>query len=231
MTHVHRMLQDMADAFSRKISEDLALRVQLEIQHGPGPWHVIVEPRCRVTVAPGSDPQSHVILAMTERTLRDLYTGEMTALTAAAKASVSDPAPLEYRLGPGQSLGSQLYADMLSFLQHFFTCAEPERIVLDESSARKVHGANAVALFYQPGFRSAWYQVQKGEQLNEPGDTNPFPQAFVFISGEGWARIGEKTLAVRAGEAYFVPPGSDHIVWTDEEEPVTLLWLAWGEGA
>lgn len=231
MTDVHRMLQDMADGFSRKISGDLALRVQLEIQQGPGPWHVIVEPRCRVTVAPGPDPQSHVILVMTERMLRKLYTGQMTALTAGAKASVSDPAPLEYRLGPGQSFSPQLYADMLYFLQHFFTCTEPERIVLDESYARKVHGANAVALFYQPGFRSAWYQVKKGEQLNEPGDTNPFPQAFVFISGVGWTRIGEKTLPVRAGEAYFVPPGSDHIVWTDEEEPVTLLWLAWGEGA
>ncbi len=225
------MLQDMADGFSRKVSEELELRIELEIQEGPGPWHVIVEPGCRVTVSPGSDPQSQTILVLTERTLRKLYTGQMTGLTAAAKASASDPAPLEYRLGPGQSFSPQLYADMLSFLQHFFTCTEPERILLDAEHSRKVHGAKVVALFYQPGFRSAWYQVEKGQQLNDPGDTNPFPQAFVFISGAGWAKIGEATFPVQAGEAYFVPPGSDHVVWTDEDEPVTLLWLAWGEGA
>jgi len=42
--------------------------------------------------------------------------------------------------------------------------------------------------------------------LNEPGETNPFPQAFVFIVGEGYAKIGGVTVPVKAGEAYYIPP-------------------------
>jgi mannose-6-phosphate isomerase-like protein (cupin superfamily) len=86
-------------------------------------------------------------------------------------------------------------------------------------------------LFYHPGFRSAWYLIKKGERLNEPGDTNPFPQGFIFISGEGFAKIGEETVPVRAGEAYYIPPGSDHVVWTESDQPLELIFLAWGEGA
>ncbi len=231
MTDLHHVLQEMAASFSCRIPEDFSLRVQLDIRPDTGTWHVIAEPGGRVTVSPGSDQQPQVILVMTEGTLRTIRSGQMAALTAAAKTAISDPAPLDYRLGPGQSFTPQLYADMLVFLQHFFNLTEPERILLGESHSRKVHGANVVALFYQPGFRSAWYLVQKGEQLNEPGDTDPFPQAFVFVSGEGWATIGDTTLSVRANEAYYVPPGSEHIVWTDSEEPLSLLWLAWGEEA
>lgn len=231
VSDVLRTLQDMADLFVDRIAEDFALRVQIDLQPDGGSWQVVVESGCRVTVSPGPDQRAQVILVTTEEILERIHSGQMAALTAAAKGSISDPAPLDYRLGEEQSFTPQLYADMLVFLQRFFNCTEPERILLGEAHSRKVHGANVVALFYQPGFRSAWYLVKKGDQLNESGDTNPFPQAFVFISGDGWAKIGEQTLPVRAGEAYFVPPGSEHIVWTERDEPLILLWLAWGEGA
>jgi mannose-6-phosphate isomerase-like protein (cupin superfamily) len=55
------------------------------------------------------------------------------------------------------------------------------------------------------GFRSAWYRVNPGERLNEPGDTNPFPQAFIFIKGTGVAKIGDETVPVKADEAYSIP--------------------------
>ena len=73
--------------------------------------------------------------------------------------------------------------------------------------------------------------MKKGELLNEAGDTNPFPQAFIFISGEGFATIGDETVQVSGGESYYIPPGSDHIVWTESEDPLVLIWIAWGEGA
>jgi mannose-6-phosphate isomerase-like protein (cupin superfamily) len=53
----------------------------------------------------------------------------------------------------------------------------------------------------------------------------------VFIRGEGSAKIGEDTVKVKAGESYYIPPGSDHVVWTESDEPLELIWLAWGEGA
>jgi mannose-6-phosphate isomerase-like protein (cupin superfamily) len=82
-----------------------------------------------------------------------------------------------------------------------------------------------------PGMRSAWYLLKKDERLNEPGDINPFPQAFIFISGEGFAKIGDKTIRTKAGESYYIPPNSDHVVWTESKESLVLIFLAWGEGA
>jgi mannose-6-phosphate isomerase-like protein (cupin superfamily) len=107
----------------------------------------------------------------------------------------------------------------------------PETITLVKSQARKVHGAYAIPMFYHSGFRSAWYQLDKGDKLNNEGDTNPFPQAFIIIEGQGYAKIGEIVQEVTAGKAYYIPPGSDHILWTEDESPLQLIYLAWGEKA
>jgi mannose-6-phosphate isomerase-like protein (cupin superfamily) len=73
--------------------------------------------------------------------------------------------------------------------------------------------------------------IKEGQRLNEPGDTNPFPQAFVIVSGRGRAKIGNAEVDVRAGESYYIPPGSDHVLWPAIGERLELIWLAWGEGA
>ena len=78
----------------------------------------------------------------------------------------------------------------------------PEKIVLKEQYSRVVHGGHVIPLYSYPGFRSGWHLVKKGETINEPGDTNPFPQAFVII-GEGMAKIGDDTIPVKAGESSY----------------------------
>jgi mannose-6-phosphate isomerase-like protein (cupin superfamily) len=45
------------------------------------------------------------------------------------------------------------------------------------------------------------------------------------------AKIGDETIPVKAGEAYYIPPGSDHVVWTEGDSPLVMIWLAWGKGA
>lgn len=117
------------------------------------------------------------------------------------------------------------------FLQHFFSRTDPEKIELGEQYAREVHGGHAIPLYYYPGFRSSWYLVKKGEKINEPGNTNPFQQAFVIIGGEGKAVIGRETVVVKAGQSYYIPPDTEHIFWTETDSPLVMIWLAWGEEA
>jgi mannose-6-phosphate isomerase-like protein (cupin superfamily) len=152
-------------------------------------------------------------------------------MTAAAKTKISDYAPLNWKLPEGLKLTPEIMAKIYFFVQHFFNWRVPEKILLGEKYSRVVHGGHAVPLYYYPGLRSAWYLLRKGERLNEPGDTNPFPQAFIFIKGEGFAKIGDKTIEVKAGESYYIPPDSDHVVWTENDEPLVFIWLAWGKGA
>jgi len=67
-------------------------------------------------------------------------------------------------------------------------------------------------MFYHTGFRSGWYQIEKGEKLYNEGDTNLFPQAFVIIQGTGYAKLVNISQVVNAGKANFIPPDSDHVL-------------------
>ena len=85
----------------------------------------------------------------------------------------------------------------------------------EEKRSRVIHDRNVITLYDHPGFGSGWFLLKKGERLNEPGDTNPFPRAAIFIDGRGFAKIGDKTAEMKAGESYYISPDLDHVVWTE----------------
>jgi len=228
---VHDMLETMAEVFKSKIDEDFSAIVQFDIRDKKESWHVMVEKGQNVTVEKGPHKNARFFFSTTSDTLRLICEGKMTAMTAAGKATGSDQAPLDLKLAQGLEFTPENKTQFYTFLYHFFNPSIPERILLGEEYSRSVHGGNVVVLYYHPGFRSAWYLLKKGEKLNEPGDTNPFPQAFIFIEGEGFAKIGDKTVEVKKGESYYIPPNSDHVVWTESDEPLILIFLAWGDGA
>jgi mannose-6-phosphate isomerase-like protein (cupin superfamily) len=227
---IEAMLRAFASDYTATCADSIGLITALEIEPG-GTWHVAVEPEGNVKLERGPHPGAAFTLRMSPETMQRIYEGSMTAFTAAAQATGADLAPLQVEVhGPAQELPHPKEA-MLGFLQHFFTVGYPERIVLREENSRIVHGANVIPLYYGEGFRSAWYTVKQGQRLNEPGDTNPYPQAFVIISGKGRAKIGDTEVEVQAGESYFIPPDSDHVLWADNGEELVIIWLAWGEGA
>jgi mannose-6-phosphate isomerase-like protein (cupin superfamily) len=219
--NVEYMLQAMGENFQNKIAEDFSLIVQLDVEPQGQSWHIIVEKGKHVTIGHGPHKHAQFIFTTTAETLRRIYEGKMSALTAAAKARASDPAPLDLKVADGVELTPEVKKQLFAFLQHFFNRSSPERVLLGEEHSRLVHGGHVIPLYYHPGFRSAWYLLKKGEQLNEPGDTNPFPQAFIFIAGEGWAKIGKETIQVKASESFYVPPGSDHVVWNESDNPLS----------
>ena len=228
---VVQMLTEMAENYRQKVDDRTSMKVQINIQPTAEIWYVIVEPNRKVTVSQDSNGPAQFIFTTTESTLRKIYRGEMTALTAAAQAKSSDPTPLKLEFGPGVAFDHATRIKLFDFLQHFFNRTSPEKVLFGERHSRVVHGAHAVPLYYHPGLRSAWYMIKKGERLNGPGDVNPFPQAFIFISGEGFARIGGKTIKVKGGEACYIPPNSEHYVWNSKKRPLVLIFLAWGDGA
>ncbi len=171
------------------------------------------------------------IVTLTQDTLEKLYSGNYSPITACGRANISDKAPLDFLLPQGKKLDTSLNQAMILFVQRFFNPKLPETILFGEEYSRQVHGGNVCGLIYSPGFRSAWYQISPNQQLNNPGDTNPFPQAFIFIKGSGKVKIGEFTQEIHAGQSVYIPPGTEHICWSSEHEPVELIFLAWGEKA
>jgi len=226
------MLQDFVEHYRAFAPESLSFVVEIKLREPSETWRVVVSPGARVELLQGTEgDQPAFVFSMAGETLRRIHAGEIAALTAGGKALASDVAPLEVEFGEGAKALSAPQQAMLEFLQRFFNRESPERILLGTEHSRIVHGAHAIPLYYAPGFRSAWYRIVKGQRLNEEGDRNPFPQAFIIISGAGSARIGDRTVAIHAGESFYVPPASDHVVWTDNQDGLVLLWLAWGEGA
>lgn len=225
------ILQDLARAYRAGAPPAQPFTVQFEIEPEPQCWHVRFDSEPAPTVEPGASQEARFTCLLSRATLERLVAGDLAPLTAAGRTRLSEPAPLDFRLPEGLSLTPAVQSQLIDFAQRFFNPTSPQRVRLGEDHTRPIHGGHAVAMFYGTGFRSAWYLLQPGERLNAPGDTDPFAQAFVFLSGRGRARIGDQSLNVQANEAYYVPPGAQHIVWNDKEQPLTLLYLAWGEGA
>ncbi len=162
-----------------------------------------------------------------------IYRGEITGFTSMGRANMSDKTPLDFELH--EPVTDNPMNDLMFFVQRFFNPSPNDKVILSRRNSRIVHGGHAIPLFYQKteeiGVRSAWYQINKGQQVNEPGDTNTFPQYFIITKGMGFARIGNDTLRVKENEAYYIAPGLDHIFWTDSEKPMEMIFLAWGKGA
>ena len=233
MIDVEQILRNMAGVYRQKVDQGLSMTAQLDLHDLSESWRVVVRPGQTVEIQPvtENDPPADFIFTTPLETLQAIHSGELAPLTAMGKARASDPAPMELAFPDGVEQSPEGLSLALGFAQHFFNPTIPERIRFAEEHARIVHGGYAVPLYYDAGVRSAWYLLKPGMQANEPGDTNPFPQAFIIIAGHGRAQIGDQNIDIQAGESYLIPPGTDHIVWPGDGHALELIWLAWGEGA
>lgn len=239
---IGQMLNNMAEAFRHKVHENYSLAVRLDIKPPMNSgyvdtskptvesWYVLILPGKKVQLSREPAAKLEIIFSTTEQALRLLSAGKYNLMTAILATKGSDPVYIRWERPKGVESTPQLRAKVREFI-HFFDPSLPQRYVLQASRARVVHGSPAIGLYYYPGLRSAWYEVRKGKRLNEPGDTSPFHQAFIFITGKGRAKLGDKTVEVKAGESYYIPPNTDHVVWTNSIKPLVLIWMAWGEGA
>ena len=167
-------------------------------------------------------------------TLVNLYLGKMTALTAMGKAKGSDYAPMDIRWTADFAPEPDFWGHILPLSFHFWTRGIPEIVDYDDpESTRLVHGANVAVLYYQKGFRSAWYQIRKGQHINEEksDQVNEFPSLLVITGGTIEARIGGQELQLSKGRSVFIPAQVAHEFWNDADEPADALLLMFGEGA
>lgn len=231
MIPIQMMLNEMLEVYKQKQIFNDSIRVQFESLPDHQFWGLIIQSGEISNIKPGTINNPDITFMFSEETLSAIHSGKITGLTAVGRENMSDETPLNFRLGLNVTMTPDLMNKLLNFIQRFFNPTYPEVVKLEKEFARLVHGAWAIPMFYHTGFRSAWYQVEKGQQLNEPGDTNPFAQAFVIVEGHGYAKIGDNSISVHSGEAFFIPPETEHMLWTEDDGPLKLIYLAWGENA
>ena len=48
-------------------------------------------------------------------------------------------------------------------------------------------------------------------------------EIYYFTAGSGRMKLGDETVAVRAGDCVVIPPGMPHKLWADDGAPLVLL--------
>lgn len=226
------MVGKWSESFVEKIDSSYVATLNFYLADSSKAYHVKFSDR-EFELVEGPADSYNLSFSSTIEHYNKIFRGDMTAMTSMGQANASDPIPLDYDIQ--NAISGNATNDFIFVAQRFFNKTPYDLVKLGEEHARIVHGGLAIPIFYQRtedvGVRSAWYQINKGEQVNEPGDTNPFPQYFIVMQGRGYAKIGNDTIVVKKNEAYFIPPDHDHVFWNESEEPIIYIFLAWGKGA
>ena len=235
---VEALLQDFVDDYAKNDElpgNPVSVGITIPGEKG-GKWTVTIDRGLpeKVTLKQGFPNEPTFYLVTDPGTLRMIHAGEMNALTAAGRARMSDPTPLDFGFMEGFQPTPEFLSDvMLPLGFHFFNRGKPEIVYFGEEFSRNVHGGNAVIFYYEQGLRTGWYQVKPGMMINEDPDdaVNPFPTLFIITRGEGKGRLGDKTMELREGMSVYVPAGMLHQFWADKEPGMEFIIIMFGEGA
>jgi mannose-6-phosphate isomerase-like protein (cupin superfamily) len=201
---------------------------------GGGTFHAAVPPDGPVHLLAGETrADDAIVFEMDMATLLRLDSGELNALTAMAQGHASDPTPLVAHHPPGFNWTPENRALYMPFMFHFWNREHPAIVRFGEGSTRTVHGAEATVLYYDRGFRSAWYRVAEGVHINaDPRQQrNPFTSMFIITQGTISARIDGIQLRLTAGETLVVPAGISHEFWAEPGEGGDAVVIMFGPGA
>ena len=227
------MLTNWSTKFAEKVDSNYAATINFKLADLDEEVYQVEFKDKRFELYQGQNDSSNMTFESTLDHYNKMYKGVMTAMTSMGQATSSDPIPLIPNIE--KPITDNPLNDFLFFSQRFFNISDYDKVKLGLKHSRVIHGGNAIPIFYQKsnefGVRSAWYQINKGEQVNEIGDTNPFPQYFIITGGNGFAKIGRDTISIESNEAYYVAPNNDHIFWNESDEPLTIIFMAYGKGA
>lgn len=221
-------LQRMAERYAQLKDPEYIGEFRLSI--GSESYLIRLEEKTvEVHEATGSEPVVEATMSL--ETFRMICDGTWTALTAGGRESWRQPAPLDFKLPPGQSMTPELLQMFYDLSMHFLNVHYPNVYHFGPGHTRVVHGGHVAALAYGHGVRFAYYSVHAGEQINEETDTNSWHQVFACIGGSGVALIDGIEVALHKGIAVHVPPGRTHILRAAGCDELELFWLAYGYGA
>ena len=153
-----------------------------------------------------------------------ILSGEADFGALIGRSKMSDIRPINGEfLNPKKS--SQLMEVLYAFMTVFFTPGKVKIRQLRKDFAGDAHGAHPIPIVYWDGVRYAWYVINKGEILNEAGERDSYPQAFVLLKGEGTVSLENIQIDIEPNKVIYIPKNAVHKIIAKEE--IELLWLAW----
>ncbi len=232
---------DVLEGYGEDYENDVTFKtaVTFGVEIGDDFYTVAAKPKseqavAQVTVSKGK-PAAPVFYYTFENSdaLGMLDQGGFNALTLMGKAFSSDVTPMDIEFQDGFQPPENFVAQLLPLTFHFWTKGQPEFIKFGTDNTRMVHGTDMGVLYYQPGFRSGWFNILPGHHVNadENSRTNPFPSMFILISGEVTAIIDDKEMMFREGNAMLAPAGVSHQFINNGDAPAFGFLFMFGDGA
>ncbi len=169
-----------------------------------------------------SDPA--VRITMTNETLVKIIERNADAFALAGRSHMSESRPINF-----DSIDQNRAPEVMEVIKSLATFfMNPGRIKTKQLSldlAGYAHGARPIPIVYWKGLRFAWYHIPAGKILNEEGEKDPWPQAFVVLKGSGMIHIENEILNLQLQTVYYIPRNCIHQLHANDA--VELLWIAW----
>ena len=125
----------------------------------------------RLAVVEGLD-NPDLLLTMERGSLEGMARGEAQFGALIGRSRASETRPIDYRLlNPGNAPAAVEALKSLGFL---FTPGRVKSLDLRRELAGEANGARPIPLVYHEGVRFSWYNVERGETLNEEGERDPY---------------------------------------------------------
>ena len=163
-------------------------------------------------------------ITMTSDILDKIMKREADAFALAGRSHIKEKRPIDFEF-----IDTDRAAEIMETIKGLGTFYfNPGRIKTKQlrlDLAGEAHGARPIPLVYWKGLRYAWYHVPAGSILNEKGEKDPWPQAFVVLKGSGEVHVSDDILELKPETVYYIPRNCTHQVHT--KDAVELLWIAW----
>ncbi|MCW4049860.1 MAG: hypothetical protein NWE89_09000 [Candidatus Bathyarchaeota archaeon] len=167
---------------------------------------------------------SIVVLTMQSDTFNKILKGEADFAALIGRSRMSDVRLINYVIQIPERFG-MAFETVKALMNVFFTPGKIKARKLSKELAGSAHGAHPIPIVYWQGLRYAWYHIASGEVLNEDGEKDPYPQAFLLLKGKGILQLETASLVLEPGKVYYIPPNSLHMVLAETD--IEMTWLAW----
>lgn len=165
-----------------------------------------------------------VRITMTSEILDKILKREADAFALAGRTHIKEKRPIDFdSIDPNRV--SEVMETIKGLATFFFNPGKIKTKELRLDLAGNAHGARPIPLVYWKGLRYAWYHIPAGATLNEKGEIDPWPQAFVVLRGTGKIKIETEALDIEEQTIYYIPRNCLHQV--QAKDAVELLWIAW----
>ena len=146
------------------------------------------------------------------------------AFALAGRSHIKESRPIDFEF-IDQDRAAEIMETIKGLATFFLNPGRIKTKQLRLDLAGQAHGARPIPLVYWKGLRYAWYHIPAENILNEDGEQDPWPQAFVVLKGSGKVYVSDEILEIQPETVYYIPRNCTHQVHA--EKAIELLWIAW----